>query len=78
MAQEALTLRRGPGVRSGELRPGTDPRETASVVVATLGGAVMLSRLYDDPAYMNRSVDHLKEQLSSLARGHERSLRVSG
>jgi TetR/AcrR family transcriptional regulator, transcriptional repressor for nem operon len=61
------------GVRNGELRPGTDARETASVVVATLEGAVMLSRLYDDPAYMNRSVGHLKEHLRSLARDPERS-----
>lgn len=61
------------GVRNGELRPGTDPRETASVVVATLEGAVMLSRLYDEPAYMKRSVDHLKEHLRSLARNPERS-----
>jgi TetR/AcrR family transcriptional regulator, transcriptional repressor for nem operon len=55
------------GVRNGEIRPGTDPRETASVVVATLEGAVMLSRLYDDPVYMKRSVNHLKEHLRSLA-----------
>ena len=33
------------GVQTGELKPGTDPQETASVVVATLEGAVMLSRL---------------------------------
>ncbi len=61
------------GVRKGELRPDTDPRETASVVVATLEGAVMLSRLYDDPAYMKRSVYHLKEHLRSLAWDPERS-----
>jgi len=61
------------GVRTEELRPGTDARETASVVVATLEGAVMLSRLYDDPAYMKRSVDHLKEHLRSLACNPERS-----
>jgi TetR/AcrR family transcriptional repressor of nem operon len=61
------------GVRNGELRPGTDARETASVVVATLEGAVMLSRLYDDPAYMNRSVAHLKEHLRPLAWDPERS-----
>jgi hypothetical protein len=45
----------------------------ASVVVATLEGAVMLSRLYDDPTYMKRSVDHLKEHLRSLACNPERS-----
>lgn len=61
------------GVRSGELRPGTNSRETASVVVATLEGAVMLSRLYDDPAYMKRAVDHLKEHLRSLSWKLERS-----
>jgi AcrR family transcriptional regulator len=61
------------GVRNGELRPGKNPREMASVVVATLEGAVMLSRLYDDPTYMKRSVDHLKEHLRSLACNPERS-----
>jgi AcrR family transcriptional regulator len=55
------------GVRNGEIRSGTNPRETASVVVATLEGAVMLSRLYDDPVYMKRSVNHLKKHLRSLA-----------
>jgi TetR/AcrR family transcriptional regulator, transcriptional repressor for nem operon len=54
------------GVKSGELLPATDPRSVASVVVATLEGAVMLSRLYDDPDHMRRAVDHLKEHLSSL------------
>ena len=61
------------GVQNGELRPGTNPRETASVVVATLEGAVMLSRLYDDPAYMKRAVNHLKVHLRSLACDPERS-----
>jgi TetR/AcrR family transcriptional repressor of nem operon len=57
------------GVRSGELTPDTDPRRTASVVVATLEGAVMLSRLCDDPAHMSRVVEHLKEHLKSLETG---------
>jgi TetR/AcrR family transcriptional regulator, transcriptional repressor for nem operon len=63
------------GVQTGELKPGTDPRETASVVVATLEGAVMLSRLYDDPAHMRRAMGHLKDHLKSVAqtRGIERS-----
>lgn len=61
------------GVRNGELPPDTDPRETTSVVVATLEGAVMLSRLYEDPAHMKRSVDHLKKHLGSLVGDLERS-----
>jgi TetR/AcrR family transcriptional regulator, transcriptional repressor for nem operon len=56
------------GVRSGEFEPDTDPRKTASAIVATLEGAVMLSKLYDDPAYMRRSVEHLEEHLTSLVR----------
>jgi AcrR family transcriptional regulator len=56
------------GVKSGELSPRTDPRVVASVVVATLEGAVMLSRLHDDPAYMERAVRHLKDHLRSLAK----------
>ena len=56
------------GVRTGELKPGTDPYTVASVITATLEGAVMLSKLYDDPTHMRRAVGHLKEHLESLAR----------
>jgi AcrR family transcriptional regulator len=56
------------GVRSGELSPEIDPRETASVVVGTLEGALMLTKLCDDPEHMRRAVAHLKGRLGSLAR----------
>ena len=56
------------GVASGEFEADADPRKTASVVVATLEGALMLSKLCDDPAHMRRAVDHLKGHLGSLAR----------
>lgn len=56
------------GVEGRELPPGTDPYKMASVVTATLEGAVMLSKLYDDSAHMHRAVDHLKEHLRSLSR----------
>ena len=59
------------GVKSGELSPWADPRAVASVVVATLEGAVMLSRLHGDPAHMQRAVRHLKDNLRSLARESE-------
>ena len=54
------------GVRSGELDGDTDPRETASVVVATLEGALMLSKLHDDRVHMQRAVGHVKAHLRSL------------
>jgi len=55
------------GVRSGELRAGTDPYEVASIVTAMLEGAIMLSKLYDDPAHVRRAVAHLKGHISTLA-----------
>ncbi len=59
------------GMRAGELAPGTDPRETATVVVAAIEGAVMLTKLTDDAAHMDRTVDHVKGYPSSLARPRE-------
>ena len=59
------------GVASGELSPEADPRELASVVVGTLEGALMLSKLCDDSAHMGRAVGHLKRHLRSLARPDE-------
>lgn len=54
------------GVASGKISADTDPRETASVIISSLEGALMLSRLFDDPAHMQRAVRHLKEHLKSL------------
>ena len=56
------------GVRGGELDPGADPRATASVLVGTLEGALMLSRLLDDPSHMRRAVEHVRDHVRSLAR----------
>ena len=58
------------GISNGELEPDVDPRRTASVVVATLEGAVMMSKLDEDPAHMHRAVEHLKEHLGSMTRTH--------
>jgi TetR/AcrR family transcriptional repressor of nem operon len=56
------------GVRSGELVPGADPRETASVVVGTSEGALMLAKLCDDPEHMRRAVGHVERYLRTLER----------
>ncbi len=55
------------GVARGELRPGTDPQAVATVLTATLEGAIMLSKLYDDPTHMRRAADHLDAYLASLS-----------
>lgn len=56
------------GMRSGEFSPEVDPREMSSVVVGTLEGALMLTKLCDDPEHMRRAVTHLKRHISSLSR----------
>ena len=43
-----------------------DPYALASTITAALEGALMLSRLYDDPAHMDRVVDHLVAHVNSL------------
>jgi AcrR family transcriptional regulator len=54
------------GLAAGELRPEADPEALATVITATLEGAVMLSKLYSDPVYMYRAVDHLTAHIQSL------------
>ena len=55
------------GVAQGELKPDSDPYMVATVVTATLEGAIMLSKLYDDSIYIRRAVDHMVDYIRSLA-----------
>jgi AcrR family transcriptional regulator len=54
------------GKASGELRDDIDPFALASTITATLEGALMLARLYDDPAHMDRAADHLVRYVATL------------
>jgi AcrR family transcriptional regulator len=54
------------GVERGELRSDVDAKQTATVVVAALEGAIMLSRLYDSPGPMRRTATHLTEWVETL------------
>lgn len=54
------------GVTAGELRPECEPRAVATVLTATLEGAVMLSKLYDDARHMHRAIDHVGLYIESL------------
>ncbi|MBB6099543.1 AcrR family transcriptional regulator [Deinobacterium chartae] len=49
--------------RSGDLRTALEPEEAASVIIATLEGAIMLARLEDDPLHLERAVRHLRTYL---------------
>lgn len=58
------------GKADGTLPADLDPYALASTITASLEGALMLSRLYDDPAHMDHVADHLI--------AHAESLRVTG
>lgn len=51
------------GIDRGELQPTIDPEIVATVLMATIEGGVMLTKLYGDSIYMQRSIAHLKAYL---------------
>ena len=51
------------GIDRGELQPTIDPEMVVTVLMATIEGGVMLTKLYGDSIYMQRSIAHLKAYL---------------
>lgn len=56
------------GIERGELRPQRDVDGLATLIVATLEGAVVLTRLYGDNGHMNRAVDFLAGHFDATLR----------
>lgn len=56
------------GIADGELAPELDAALEAEMIVATLEGALMLSRLYGDPRYVRQAAARLARQASLMAR----------
>jgi TetR/AcrR family transcriptional repressor of nem operon len=56
------------GVERHEVRPGVDPERLAAVVIATMEGAVMISRLRDDPQPLHWAADHLRAHIEQHVR----------
>jgi TetR/AcrR family transcriptional repressor of nem operon len=54
------------GITAGTIAPGTDPYALASVLTSALEGGLMLARLYDDPAHMDRVITHLTAYIETL------------
>ena len=49
------------GLAAGEVRHGTDPRHVATVFIACVEGAVMLTHLYGDASYLQAARSHLAQ-----------------
>jgi TetR/AcrR family transcriptional repressor of nem operon len=47
------------GIERQEIRPDVDIEAFATVFIATLEGAIMLSKLYEDATHMSRAIEHL-------------------
>jgi len=54
------------GQNDGTIRPETDPEMVATVMVSTLEGAMVLSKLYDDPAPLRFAAEHLHRFIDTI------------
>jgi TetR/AcrR family transcriptional repressor of nem operon len=54
------------GIAAGTLIAGTDPYALAALITGSLEGGLMLSKLYEDPSFTDRIVDHLTAHVESL------------
>jgi TetR/AcrR family transcriptional regulator, transcriptional repressor for nem operon len=73
-AQQAMTSWRdlfcliiAKGIQRGEIRPDVDADEVATIIISTLEGSVMMSKLYGDPIHIKRAINHLHHYLESNA-----------
>lgn len=57
------------GLKKGRIRAGTDSRAVATVIVSTLEGALMISRLEKNDEALNQAREHLHGYLDALASG---------
>lgn len=55
------------GLETGQIRPDTDSRIVATVIVSTIEGAVMISRLEKNPDALRTAQVHLNRYLDSIA-----------
>jgi TetR/AcrR family transcriptional repressor of nem operon len=55
----------------GETRPGVDPKLVSTLIVASLEGALMMSRLQRSDEPPRRVQSHLNQFLDSQAKGTE-------
>ena len=56
------------GIEKGEIRPMVDADEVATILISTLEGAVMMSKLYGDPIHIKRVISHLTDYIESQLR----------
>jgi TetR/AcrR family transcriptional regulator, transcriptional repressor for nem operon len=53
------------GINRGEIRSKIDAKAVATLLIASLEGGLMLSKLHQDPIFLEQVVEHLKSYLVS-------------
>jgi hypothetical protein len=53
------------GIAKGEIRSEVSADEIATIIIATLEGAIMMSKLYGDSIHMHRVINHLNQYLGT-------------
>jgi len=56
------------GIASGELQPTLDAAREAELMIATMEGALMISKLFDEPRYVLQAAAHFGHLASRMAR----------
>jgi len=51
------------GVQQGSVRASADPQAVATVLISTLEGALLMSRIHADDRYMQHAVNHLSDYI---------------
>lgn len=54
------------GKACGEIQPYANGDVVATVLISTCEGAIMMSKLYDDPIHLYRAIDHLQAYFETL------------
>ena len=54
------------GIKKGEINSQIEPDLVATILISTIEGAVMMSKLYQDPLHLERAVRHLHNYIHNL------------
>ncbi|MBF2064088.1 MAG: TetR/AcrR family transcriptional regulator [Calothrix sp. C42_A2020_038] len=56
------------GIKKGEVNPNIDGDEVASIIISTLEGSVMMSKLNGDSIHIERAIKHLTDYIDNNLR----------
>lgn len=54
------------GIRQGEIEATADIEQVSTVIIATIEGAIMMSKLYGNDLYLDRAIAHLHQYINDL------------